>query len=108
MFKIKVKGVDEMISKLDDLSKKVKNVSGKHSISLSVLLSPDFIKKNTKFQDVDEFFEKGGFSFKNSKEFEKIDEAKLDGWVKSNSKFNSWKEMLESASAEHVKDQIGL
>lgn len=108
MFDIKIKGIDEAKSKLDELAKKANDISGTRSVSLQELLTNGFMLENTKFDNANDFFDKGGFNFKNSEEFKAIDDLELDKWVKANSKFSTWKEMIDKAVIEYYKKGLGF
>lgn len=105
---IKVTGIDEMKNKLDELSTKVQAVSGAHSYSLADLLNDELMKKNTSFNTVDSFFKQGGFDVSSNEAFKAIDDAGLDAWVKKETNFENWKEMLQTASEEYIKNQIKI
>ena len=108
MFSVKLKGFDEAIAKLDELSRNADRMSGSHNVGLDKLLTDEFMKKNTSFDNASDFFDKGGFSFKNSEEFKAIDEKKFNKWVKVKTKFNSWDEMIKAAFVEYFKKGLGF
>lgn len=108
MFDIKIKGIEEAKSKLDELAKRANDMSGTRSVTLQELLTNGFMVENTKFDNANDFFDKGGFNFKNSDEFKAIDDLELDRWVKANSKFSTWKEMINKAVIEYYKKGLGF
>ena len=57
-----------------------------------------FMEKHTNYNDIDSFFEAGGFNVETNEEFEQIPESKLDSFVSANSEFNTWDEMLSLAT----------
>ncbi|MEY8346438.1 hypothetical protein [Niallia circulans] len=97
-------GFDDLNKFLKDMEKKVEKASG--DVSFSVLFNDRFMKKNTDFNNIDDFFEKSPFEFENEEEFEKIDENELDKYVKENTKFNTWEEMMSEAGALYMAEQL--
>lgn len=92
-------GLDKIIANAEDLPKQ-------QSVSLADLLSPTFISQHTKFSNLDELFESGGFKFESLEEFESIPDEDLDNHIKSNSSFPTFQDMYQTAAGEYIKSQL--
>ncbi|WP_286947791.1 hypothetical protein [Acetobacterium sp. UBA5834] len=69
-------------------------------------LTRSFIKKYTSFDDFESFLNSRGFSAATEDEFRTIPEVELDTLVITNSKFNSWSEMVASAGDYYFVTQM--
>lgn len=105
---LKIQGLDKLQRQLDDLSRKARAVHGTHDVPMDQLLTPAFMARHTGFTSIAAFLQGGGFSVQSRADLEAIPTEKLDAWVREQSKFHSWKEMLESAGGQWVKSKLGL
>lgn len=93
-------------SGLNELSKKMKAISGTHSYKMSEVLTDNFIRQNSKYATLDEFMKACGIH--NAEEFKAFPESEMDKFVQANTHFSSWQEMFKTAGVEHAKKQLGL
>lgn len=91
---------------LKDLQKKVKNAGG--DVSFPDLFNPNFMTTFTYFSNIDEFFQKSPFEVKSSEDFDNINKAELNSFIKENTKFSTWEEMKTKAGELYVAKQLGL
>jgi hypothetical protein len=105
---LKITGLEELGKKLDELSKNAEELSQTKSAKMGEILSPEFISKYTRFASADEFFSGGGFDVSSQEAFEAIEEEKLDAFIRSESSFTSWRELLNTAGAEWAKRKMGF
>ena len=103
-----IRGLDQLSKKLDQLARNAKELDGTHSVSLTDVLTPEFVSQYTRFADAGQLFEAGGFNANSQAEFEAIPEDKLDAFIRSESSFGSWKDMLTAAGAAWTKAKLGL
>jgi len=101
-------GFDELTKALNDLSKRVEELSGEHSIPLSDLLTTGFMHLHSKYLSAEDFFKAGGFEFNSQEEFEKIPEVELDQHIQSNTNFLTWSEMLDEAVKDYMTNKLEL
>lgn len=101
------KGFELNLRGLDKLQKKVNELSGTNQVGLSELFNPVFMQKNTKFGNVEEMFEKSGLEIGSREDIEKNQKA-WDEFVKTNTNFTGWEEMLRVASQEWIKKKLGF
>lgn len=105
---MKIHGLDEIGKTLDRLADDARELDGQHTVSLQDLMTPEFVAKNTRFADVDAFFGASGFATASQEAFEAIPEGELDAFVRAESSFESWKDMLSAAGGEWAKRKLGL
>lgn len=109
MAQFRIEGLDRLQHKLADLGKKAKELDGEHSVPLTELLPPDFMARHTDFPSAQEMFDKSGFEIESKEDFDELRESgKLDAFIRSRTRFLSWKEMLTAASGEWTSKQLGL
>lgn len=101
-------GFDDLSKTIKELSKKAKDLEKADPVPLEEVLSPKFISKHSRFSDAQDFFDASGFDFDNSEEFDAIPEEDLDEFVRSETPFDSWSEMLSKAVEEWAASKLGL
>ncbi len=105
---MKITGLDELQRKLQDLSRKAEAVGGEHSVPITELLTPTFLAGCTLFNSADELFEKSGFKVESQADFDAIPNDVWDEFIRGNTSFPSWKEMLQAAGANWAKEKLGF
>jgi len=105
---MKIEGLDELTKKLDSLATKAKELDGTHSVSISDVLTPAFIVEHTRFSTINELFAAGGFECETQGQFEAIPEGNLDDFIRAESPFESWQDMLGAAGQRWAASKLGL
>ena len=109
-FSIEVKGLDEIKRKLERMERNAKKLDGEHSVKITDLLTSGFMKRNTKFSNLDEMMISGGFMGKGEvltqEKFEAIPDSKLDEHVSKETKFSDWESMLNAAVEEYAGKRV--
>lgn len=105
---MKIHGIDELGKTLSTIADNAKKLDGTHSVSLDDLLTPEFVAQNTRFANADALFNAGGFSTSSQEEFKAIPEDTLDAFVRAESPFDSWQDMLSAAGGEWAKRQLAF
>lgn len=100
------KNVDINLSSLEKLSKNLKSVSGTYTYKMNKVLTDNFIRTNSKYVTLNDFLLACGIH--NDDEFKAFPDNKMDDFVRVNTHFSSWKEMLTQASIENAKKQLGF
>ena len=103
---VKMDGFDDLQKFFKNLEKKAKDASGE--ASFSELFNPDFMTAFTNFKSIDEFFEKSPFDINTQEDFENLNESELDNYVKENTRFSSWEEMMNEAGKRYIAKKLGL
>ncbi len=106
--KIEFEGFDELQKKLKGLTHRIESISGENYVPLVELLNPAFLKKHTKYSNIDVFFKAGGFKVESKEDFEKIPDDKLDTFISKNTKFKNWEEMISIAGTDWIKRKTEL
>lgn len=104
----KIKGLDELQNKLDDLAKKAEELDGKHNVPVSELLTDSFISQHTSFSSADEMFKESGFKTETQEDFAAIPDIEWNNYIRSVSSFDGWQSMLSAAGQEWAKRKLGL
>lgn len=104
----KVTGLDAFQKKLTDLKNKVESISGERSIPLNELLTPDFLAACSTFSSAEELFERSGFKVESQEDFAAIPDEPWDEFIRANTSYFNWKEMLQAAGAAWTKAKLDL
>ncbi len=103
MFKLKMK--TDMGKSFDRLQNNLNSISGDHKVLLGDLLTNDFISANTKFANLSEFFAAGNFEIEDVTQLESARDE-LDSYVKKETSFSTWHEMLSQAVADYMRARL--
>lgn len=106
MSKLDTYGFSDFSSFFEEAIEKAEAVQEKHTYSLVEILNDRFMNQHTKFSSLKEFIDKSGFDFSSEKGLDEVSSEALDAFVRQNSEFGSWEEMLEDASAELLCSKI--
>ncbi len=96
----KISGFDDFEHSLRDFEHRARALDGETKVPLGELFHTAFMKRNTDFSTISAFFDATGFKIESQADFESISEQELDQFVKTNSRFGSWKEMFQEAMQE--------
>ena len=105
---MKIEGLDKLQSKLNDLQRRAQNINGTHSIPVSELMTPDFMRRYTNFANFDAMVEASGFKAGTKVEFEAIPEDQWDAFIASATRFSNWQSMLSEAGKEWATKKLGF
>ena len=103
---LKFTGLEEISKKLDNLADSAKKLHGTHEVPIADMLTPEFMGEHTRFANIDEFFDTGGFQVNNTEDFQDIPTEKLDEFVRSASGFESWQAMTAEAGKAWALKQL--
>lgn len=106
--KFEMSGFDELEKQLKKMEKGARELEQTEGVTFSVLFNESFMKKNTKFNSINDFFKASPFDAETDEDFDAIDENELDKYVESKTKFRSWEEMLNAAIEEYTIGKLGL
>jgi hypothetical protein len=91
-----------------DFSKKLKELEKGTDVDFPTLFNDEFMRTYTKFETIDDFFDKSPFEVESNEDFDKINEQELDEYVRNNSDFADWEDMRGKAGEEWLVKQLGL
>lgn len=104
----KLTGFDKLQRQLRDLERRAKNLHGENAVPFDELFNPSFMSRNTQHSTISAFLEASGFKVESQADFEAIPADEFDQFVRTNSRFSSWEEMLQEAGQEWIKGKLGL
>lgn len=100
-----IEGLDELQKELDRLEERISEISGEKEIPLVDLFPPSFMRDHTAHSDIDSFTEASGL-FTNGLSPEEVAEIvssdKWDEWVRAQTAFEGWMEMLAKAKVVYA------
>lgn len=103
---VKVKGFDQLQTRLQRLQRNAETLSGTQEVSFDKLFTPSFMIRYTNTATFDDFLNSGGYHVNSKEDFEAIPDKEFDAYVKENTKFNSWHDMLQAAAQAYVISQL--
>ena len=99
-FKFEFKGFNNLEKKTKELSEYPKG---------SKLFINRFMEKNTNYKSFEELCNSSEFTIESQEDFQKITNSDdWDKYIKDNTNFNSWEEMMIEAYKEYVQRKLGL
>ncbi len=104
--KAEIIGIDDLHNDLDKLVKNAEKLNGHHDVSLTDLLTDNFMQKHSPHKSVDEVFKASGYDIFGDDDLEEIPEEKLDAIVSKETTFSSWDEMITVAGEQYLEKQL--
>ena len=102
-----IEGFDDLHRKLEDLKNQVEEVEGTHSVSISELLTPEFLASCSAFSSVEELFEASGFKIGSTEDFKAVPDSEWEWFIQQNTSYTSWTEMQQAAAAIWMRKKLG-
>jgi hypothetical protein len=93
---------------MNELEKLQENLEKLKNTKQVELLSPNFLKSCSKFNNIEEMFLASGFSVEIKEDFETIPDLEWEEFIISNTSFSSWEKMQKSAGELYIKKQLNL
>lgn len=94
------------MNKLKRMQSGLKELSEIKSIQITELLTDSFLANHTNFKNFIEF--ENSEIFNHYKNIEDIPDDEMDEFIRQNSKFDTWEEILATATEEHFAKRLGL
>lgn len=103
-----IDGIDGIMNKLEQLKENVKKIEGEHQISLEDLLNTSFMNKYTNLENAQHFID--GCEKACNEGFLELDDdnSMFTRYIKANTTFDNWPEMLNKAHIEWITTQIDI
>lgn len=105
---MKITGLKELQRKLGDLSRRAQSLEGPRNVPVTDLLTPAFLSRCSRFKSAAELFEASGFTVNSQEDFDAIPDVQWDAFIKQNTNYSTWEEMLKAAGAAWVKQELGM
>ncbi len=103
--KIDSSGVER---RLKEMKENAEKLDGENNVPFQELFNPAFMRKYTNFQNIDDMLENSGFKIESQEDFEAIDDLKWDEYVRKNTRFQNWHEMMSEATSLWALKQMGF
>ncbi|PYG89854.1 hypothetical protein LY28_00452 [Ruminiclostridium sufflavum DSM 19573] len=87
---------------------KIQKKDDAYNVSFYIIFSDKFMRKYTVFNSFKEMLEKSGLKIETEEDFEKISDYELDLFIRNNSDFDSWEELVQEAVNNHYAEELGL
>jgi hypothetical protein len=104
---IEIEGLDDAMEQLNEMKEQAKELEGEHEVPFSELYDRSFMEEYSRYSSFDELLEDGGFEIKTEEGFDQVPDAELDSHIRSNTSFDSWEEMQETAVHEWTAEKMG-
>lgn len=103
----------DVMRKLKELERKVKQIDGEHKVSFEELFPPHFMKKYTDADNFTEFLQNSSLipidaETINQEMFEAIPDDKFDQYIQKHTAFGSWEFMMSTATKEWTAKKLGF
>jgi hypothetical protein len=103
---IKITGIDNLEKQIDKLVRNAASLDENDSVPFDSLFTPSFMIEHTQFDSFDGFLDNGGFDVNSEADFEAIPDDVFDEYVRENSSFDSWQDMLNQAGVEYLQAKL--
>lgn len=101
-------GFSELNNYFKKLEKNAKELENTKSVSFETLFNSKFMSKYTRFSSFNELLTFGKYEVNSQEDFEAIPDDEFDDFIASNTKFETWQDMLDTASTEYAINKLGL
>ena len=91
---------------LRKLQRRAKELDGTHRVPATELLTAKFMREHCPFSSFEAMLAASPFTVKSAEDFKAIPDAEWDAFVRQNTRFSCWREMLSAASAEWTKERL--
>lgn len=103
-----ISGLKELQKGLEVLAERTQALHGEHSVPLSDLLTRSFLSSCSRFLSLDEFFAASGFPVNSEEDFAAIPDEQWDAFIRTDTTFSNWQEMLGAAGEAWVQTRLGF
>lgn len=97
-----------LAKKLEDLSRKATELDGTHNITLSELLSDEFISRCSSHTSLEGLLQSSPFKIDSIEDFKAIPDSEWDAYISGNTSYATWKEMQEAAAMAWTQKKLGF
>ena len=101
--------IKEVQDKLNKIAQTAKEFEEGKNISLNDIMTDDFVNEHTDYNTFEDFLIASELISEGEEITEEIlNSNDFDEHVKKNTSFGSWQDMLQTASVEYMKRQLGF
>jgi len=102
----RLEGFDNFRRQLARLARNAERLHGKHAVPLSELFPDAFMRRHSRFETVQEMFDASPYKVESQSDLDAIPDDEWDRYIRANTAFQSWAEMIETGGAAYVKRQL--
>ncbi len=106
--KFEMHGFDELQRKLEDLQQRIARLQGEHKVPFDKLFPPEFMRRYTKHASIQTMFAASRWKVETQDDFAAIPDDERDAFIRRETQFGSWKEMMGKAVEDYVGRELGL
>lgn len=100
--------VRELQRQLEDLSRGAVSMTDEHAVSFEKLFPPDFMKRHTSLDTIQELMDLSGFGIQDQDDFLQSPDKDWDAYIRKVTQFPDWKSMMDEAVQSYTVRQLGL
>ena len=103
----KIKGLDELQAKLDQIRRKAEDVDGT-SVPVSEIFTDEFLRDCSEFNSFSDLLANAGHKPSSAEELDEILGEEFDIYINEVTKFENWEQFKEAALGEFAKKTFSL
>ena len=103
---VEIDGLGDAMEQLNKLKERAKELEGEHEVLFSELYDRSFMQEYSRYSSFYELLEDGGYEVETEEDFKRIPEDELDSHIRSNTSFDSWEEMKETAVQKWAAEKM--
>lgn len=98
-----IKGLNELQNKLKRMQSNAATMSGTHDVPLTQILSPEFMRKHTRFDSVEALFAAWQIDVDG---FKALTTEQKDALTKGTTSYHTWHDLIQAVAAEYTRQQL--
>ena len=105
---IEFEGLDDLQRELEELAENARRLDGTNEVSLTDLLPPSFMRRHSRFADIEELFDASPWTVTTADDFAAIPDEQWDQFIDEHTSFRDWERMQEAGAQQWVAKELGL
>ena len=91
---------------LKRLQQNAKKLDGEHRVPVTELFTPAFMRRCSRFHSFQDLLAASPVTIRSADDFRRLADADRDAFIRQNTSFRSWQEMVNAASIEWTKTRL--
>lgn len=105
---IEFEGFDDLQGELEELAENARRLDGTYEVPLTDLFPPSFIRRHSRFADIEALFEASPWTVATADDFSAIPDDEWDEFIDEHTSFQDWESMQGAGTQEWVARELGL
>lgn len=105
---IEFEGFDDLQRELEELAENARRLDGTNEVPLTDLFPPSFIRRHSRFVDIEALFEASPWTVATADDFATIPDDEWDEFIDEHTSFQDWESMQGAGAQEWVARELGL